>query len=111
MATQKTVTKRDIVERIAGRRPDIKKNDISDVIQMFMTSIGDALVKDERVELRQFGVFTPKTRKARMARNPKTGAPVSVAATKVCGFKVGKELKKRLADSYNGDAIAPSADA
>lgn len=96
----KTVTKRDIVERISARRPDIKRTDISDVVGMFMTAIGDALVKDERIELRDFGVFTPKNRKARTARNPKTGAPVQVAATKVCGFKVGKELKGRLAASY-----------
>jgi len=96
----KTVTKRDIIDRIANSRPDLKKNEITDIVGMFMTAIGDALVKDERIELRDFGVFTPKDRAARIARNPKTGAPVQVAATKVCGFKVGKELKARLADSY-----------
>jgi len=96
----KTVTKRDLIEKIAGRLPGIKKNHITDVVTAVMTSIGDALVDDKRVELRDFGVFTPKNRKARMARNPKTGAPVPVAATKVCGFKVGKELKGRLAASY-----------
>lgn len=95
-----TVTKRDLVERIANSRPDLKKNDISDIVGAFMSAIGDALVKDERIELRDFGVFTPKERKARKARNPKTGAPVDVPATKVCSFKVGKELKQRLADSY-----------
>jgi integration host factor subunit beta len=96
----KTVTKRDLVERIAGRRPELKKNDISDIVQEFMAAIGDALVKDERIELRDFGVFTPKERKARKARNPKTGETVEVPATKVCGFKIGKELKQRLSDSY-----------
>jgi integration host factor subunit beta len=96
----RTVTKRDLVDRIGNQRPDLKKIVISEVIQAFMTSVGDALVNDERIELRDFGVFTPKTRKARMARNPKTGEPVEVAATKVCGFKVGKELKDRLASSY-----------
>ena len=100
----RTVTKRDIVDRIANKRPDLKKNDITDIVGMFMTSVGDALVVDERVELRDFGVFTPKDRAARTARNPKTGAPVQVAATKVCGFKVGKELKARLADSYKDTA-------
>ena len=99
-ARMKTVTKRDICERIANQRPDLKKNDINDVVGAFMSAIGDALVKDERIELRDFGVFTPKERKERTARNPKTGAPIHVAATKVCGFKVGKELKTRLANSY-----------
>ena len=99
-----TASKRDLVERIAGRRPDLKKNDINDIVALFMTEIGNALVKDERVELRDFGVFTPKERKARQARNPKTGEPVNVPATKVCSFKVGKELKQRLADSYTPGA-------
>ena len=96
----KTVTKRVLVERVADQLPAIKKNEISDVIQQFLDSIGGAMVNDERIELRDFGVFTPKERKARTARNPKTGEPVEVSATKVCGFKVGKELKQRLADSY-----------
>ena len=96
----KTVTKKTIIERIADQRPTLKKNEITDVVDLFMDAIGDALTKDERVELRDFGVFTPKERKARVARNPKTGAPVQVKATKACGFKVGKALKTRLADSY-----------
>lgn len=96
-----TVTKRDLVDRIGNQLPYIKKNHISDVVQMFMNSIGDALVENQRVELRDFGVFTPRERKARMARNPKTGEAVSVAATKVCGFRAGKELKQRLAASYS----------
>lgn len=96
----KTVSKRELCDRIAGKRPDLKKNDIADIVSLFMTGIGDALVRDERVELRDFGVFTPKERKARTARNPKTGAPVEVPATKVCGFKAGKELKRRLSESF-----------
>lgn len=105
----KTVSKRELCDRIAGKRPDLKKTDISDIVSLFMTAIGDALVRDERVELRDFGVFTPKDRRARQARNPKTGEPVHVPATKVCGFKVGKELKTRLADSYKPDDSAAGA--
>jgi integration host factor subunit beta len=97
----KTTTKSDLVDYIADRRPDIKKHHISDIVQMVMTGIGDALVRNERVELRDFGVFSPKERNARLGRNPRTGAPINVPATRVCGFKVGKELKARLANSYN----------
>ena len=45
-------------------------------------------------------MFTAKDRKARTARNPKTGAAVQVPATRVVGFKVGKEMKKQVAASY-----------
>jgi integration host factor subunit beta len=99
----KTTTKSDLVDYIADRRPDIKKHHISDVVQMVMTGIGDALVRNERIELRDFGVFSPKDRNARLARNPRTGAPINVPATRVCGFKMGKELKARLANSYNNE--------
>jgi len=102
----KTVTKRDLIDRVCDQRPGLRKTDVADVIGVFLDSIGKALTEDMRIELRDFGVFTPKERKARTARNPKTGAPVQVAATKVCGFKVGKELKTRLAASYK-----PSDDA
>jgi integration host factor subunit beta len=96
----RTVTKRDLIDRVCDQRPHIRKTDVADIIAVFLDSIGESLTQDKRIELRDFGVFTPKERKARTARNPKTGAPVQVAATKVCGFKVGKELKLRLAASY-----------
>jgi len=102
----KTVSKRDLVDRIANRRPDLRKIDISDVVSEFMVVVSHALVKGERVELRDFGVFEPKSRKARLARNPKTGEVVPVAATKVCTFKVGKELKGRVAASYRAESDA-----
>ena len=103
----KTITKKDLVELVCNKRPDIRKTDVSDIIRLFLDSIGDALVEDKRIELRDFGVFTPKERKARMARNPKTGDPVHVAATKVATFKVGKEMKQRLANSYTPVAEVP----
>lgn len=96
----KTVTKKELIDRVADKCLTSKKNEISDIVQAFMTAIGDALVNDERVELRDFGVFAVKERKARMARNPKTGDIVHVDATKVCTFKIGKELKVRLANAY-----------
>lgn len=102
----KTVTKRDLIDRVCEKHPKLRKIDVADVVGTFLDSIGTALTEDKRIELRDFGVFTPKERKARTARNPKTGEPVQVPATKVCGFKVGKELKTRLAASYK-----PSDDA
>jgi integration host factor subunit beta len=100
----KTMTKRDLIDRICERRPELRKTDVTNTITTFLDTIGTSLTQDMRVELRDFGVFTPKDRKARVARNPKTGAPVEVKATKVCGFKVGKALKTRLAESYKPSA-------
>ena len=92
-----TVTKRDLVDSISIKRPDINKAEITEVVQLFLESMVAALVEGQRIELRDFGVFTPKDRAARKARNPKTGATVDVPATKVATFKIGKEMKLRLA--------------
>jgi integration host factor subunit beta len=104
----KNFTKKDIVEKVGDRRPDIRRIDASDVVTLCMDAIADALVSGARVELRGFGSFTAKTRKGRMARNPKTGDPVEVAPTNVVGFKMSRELRNRMADSYKpsdvGDA-------
>jgi integration host factor subunit beta len=94
-----TVTKKDLVDKIAEKRPDINKTTISEVVQIFLQTIEDSLVAGQRIELRDFGVFSPKERAARTARNPKTGAPVEVPATRVAAYKIGKQLKERLAGS------------
>lgn len=98
---QATVTKKELVDRIAEKRPDINKTIISDVVQIFLQSVEDSLVDGRRVELRDFGVFSPKDRDARTARNPKTGEAVKVPATRVATYKVGKQLKERLASTVS----------
>lgn len=101
-ASVQTVTKKELVDRIAEKRADINKTVISDVVQLFLQSIEDALVTGQRIELRDFGVFSPKDREKRTARNPKTGEPVEVPATRVATYKVGKQLKERLASTVSG---------
>jgi integration host factor subunit beta len=96
----KTITKRDLVDRICSKRPDLRKGNITDTVQLFMDVIIEALSRGDRVELRDFGVFSAKVRDARVARNPKTGGAVDVPATRVASFKVGKEMKRRVASSY-----------
>lgn len=104
--SMKTVSKREICDRIAGKRPDLKKYEITDVVTLFMECVSNAIVKGERVELRDFGIFASKERKGRTARNPRTGDPVEVPTSLVCTFKVGKELKDRLADTYKPNDAA-----
>jgi len=69
---------------------------VFDVVQKTLDHISEALAKGDKVELRNFGVFEVKVRKARVGRNPRTGEPVEVAAKHVPFFKTGKELRERL---------------
>ncbi len=58
--------------------------------------MSNALVTDERIELRNFGVFAVKRRAARKARNPKTGVSVDVPEKLVVTFKPGKIMEQRV---------------
>ena len=58
--------------------------------------MADALIKDERIEIRGFGSFNLRHRLPRIARNPKTGEPINSPAKVVVHFKPGKEMKDRV---------------
>jgi nucleoid DNA-binding protein len=67
------------------------------MVNVVFDSMTEALGKGERIEIRGFGIFWVKQRVAREGRNPRTGALVAVAAKRVPLFKVGKELRYRVA--------------
>ncbi len=89
------MTKKDMVLRIADET-NVKQIDVKKVVQRTLDLIIEALVKGEKVELRNFGVFKVKSRKGRMGRNPRTGVTVPVPPRKVAVFKPGMEMKKQL---------------
>ncbi|MBI4712991.1 MAG: HU family DNA-binding protein [Planctomycetes bacterium] len=89
------VHKKDIAHLVAkkAKMPDIKAKK---AIQAALDIIIDTVIREGRLELRNFGVFILKERKPRKARNPKTGKEVMVPKRKVIVFKVGCNVKKRL---------------
>lgn len=91
-----TITKRDLVERVTSRVNGTTKSVTLEVIQGFLDEVASAVADGDRIELRDFGVFSPKDRAPRTARNPKTGESVSVPASRTVTFKVGKEFKQKL---------------
>jgi len=88
-----TLTKRDLVMRISSET-GLAQQQVQDVVQKTLASISEALTKGDKVELRNFGVFEVKIRKARIGRNPnrpETDVPIPQRA--VVKFKAGKEMK------------------
>ena len=77
---------------------EVKKipKDSAKIVNVFFNTISNALSKNDRVELRGFGVFGSKERDARIARNPKNGSVVAVPAKKIPYFRMGKNMKNRL---------------
>ncbi len=105
-----TVTKKELVNRIA-RELDAPKVRVASVIQRFLDSITEALVRGDRVEFREFGVFEVKDRAPRPALNPKTGERVQVPARRVAKFKPGSRMRACVASgSLERPAAPPKAE-
>src|SRR5260221_9164268 len=88
-----TMTKRDLVIRISTETGLVQQQ-VLDVVQKTLDYIAEALAKGDKVELRNFGVFEVKIRKARVGRNPnapETDVPIPQRA--IVKFKAGKEMR------------------
>jgi integration host factor subunit beta len=97
------VTKKEIVRDICERAKDekIMKGGLTqlatkEIVQWTFEAIIETLVKEGRIELRNFGVFEVKQRKPRKARNPRTGDRVDVAAKNVVTFQPGKTMEEKV---------------
>ncbi|MFO8084016.1 MAG: HU family DNA-binding protein [Desulfobacterales bacterium] len=75
---------------------NISKADAAKIVQIFFDHISDALIKEERVEIRGLCSFYVKKYKSYTGRNPKTGEKVTIKPKKLPFFKSGKELKERV---------------
>ncbi len=88
-----TLTKRDLVVRISNETSLVQQQ-VFDVVQKTLDYISEALANGDKVELRNFGVFEVKVRKARVGRNP--NAPetdVAIPQRAMVKFKAGKEMR------------------
>lgn len=89
------MTKKEIVRTIS-EEIGLTQLQTKEIVQKTFNAIVDALVKEERIELRNFGVFEVKRRAPRKARNPRTGDKVFVPEKFVVTFKPGKEMEERV---------------
>lgn len=89
------MTKKEIVKQIS-ERTGLTQLKTKEIVQQTFDAIVETLLEQGRIELRNFGVFEVKRRKARKARNPRTDQPVQVPAKNVVTFKPGKEMEERV---------------
>ncbi len=103
-----TMTKRQLVIMVAEQL-DMPQSEVGKVVEEMLGTITRALVEGTRWEFRDFGVFTTKTRRPRVGRNPRTGQSVHVPDRRVVVFTAGKKLKERLANTLSppeaGDTV------
>ena len=88
----------ELLNELHRDNPDLRAEEIEQVVDVFFDEITQRLAEGGRVELRGFGAFSTREREARLGRNPRTGESVNVPAKRVPYFKAGKEIKSRLND-------------
>lgn len=106
------MTKRDLVVRIS-EETGLVQQDVLNVVQKTLDYIAEAVAQGTKVELRNFGVFEVKVRKARVGRNPNApAADVRIPPRAVVKFKPGKEMREavlRLTPGESSGGSAPAA--
>lgn len=91
LQVSRIMTKEELIEIVA--KDCCTKKEAADAVNTTLDAITKALVKGDKVALTGFGTFSVSKRAARMGVNPRTGAKIKIAATKVPKFKAGKSLK------------------
>jgi integration host factor subunit beta len=94
-AGQKTITKKDLVDRISDTT-NAKRVLVKRIVQSLLDQIVHELGEGNRLEFRDFGVFEVRERAPRLAQNPKTMAKVNVPRKRTVKFKVGRLMKDML---------------
>lgn len=91
------MTKSELIAQIAaGYHPEMTKKQVEFIINNVFDAMKEALINGEKVEIRRFGSFTVRGKKARLARNPRTGKKVNVPPKKSPYFRPGREIREGL---------------
>ena len=93
MATQPTVTMKQLVAGIAEKN-EMSKKQTTAVFDMFVSEISKNLKKGNRIRIPGLGIMSVRKRAARMGRNPATGEAIKIKASKRVAFRAAKELKE-----------------
>ena len=89
------MTKGELINAVA-KAARLSKRTAGDAIDSTFAILGKSIKKEKRYQVPGFGTFTVRSRKARIGRNPQTGAVLKIKASRTVGFKPAPTLKKGL---------------
>ena len=90
------MNKSDLINKISIKLDAFTEDDIEKSVNSIIDLISDTLCKKRRIEIRNFGTFSTRSREQRLSRNPKTGSSVLVTAKVHPYFRASKNLKQSL---------------
>ena len=99
------IVKSKLLNQLKKSYPNFLKKDLEKVVSVVLNEIKQALKREDRVELRGFGMFSTKIQKARISRNPKTGEEVPITARQVVTFRASNVLKSEVSDLSKVDTL------
>ncbi|MBI4040677.1 MAG: integration host factor subunit alpha [Deltaproteobacteria bacterium] len=89
------MTKADLIEKVY-QKVGFSKKESSDLVELIFKIVKSALGRSERIKISGFGNFVVRQKKARIGRNPQTGASMTISARKVLTFHPSHVLKAEL---------------
>lgn len=89
------MNKTELIEEIA-KKAKLSKKDATAALTAFIDAVVGTVAKKKKVQLVGFGTFESRKRKARVGKNPRTGATLKIAAATVPAFKAGKAFKDKV---------------
>ena len=92
------MNKSDLIKKISENADSLNEDDLEQTVNTILNLISSSLSKGDRVEIRNFGTFSVRSRDQRISRNPKTGEKINTPEKKTIHFKMAKELFKKLND-------------
>ena len=90
------MNKSDIIDKIYALYPKLNKLECKKIVDALFRSLGESVYQGNRIEIRGFGCFSLKRRKAGFVRNPRAGTALESEARNLLYFRAGKELKQRV---------------
>jgi DNA-binding protein HU-beta len=92
------MNKGELIDQIAAKA-NVTKKDADAVLTAMLESIMDSVATGQKVTLVGFGTFEARDRQAREGRNPSTGEPIKIPATRVPAFSAGKVFKDHVVNN------------
>jgi len=90
------IVKSKLLEQLSKNYPNFKKKDLEKFSNIIFEEIKKTLKRGERVELRNFGIFSTHIQKPRISRKPQTGEKIHTPKKKTIHFKMAKDLFKKI---------------
>ncbi len=107
-AVEELMNRAQLIDAVAAATA-LPRGQVEATLSATLTQVRGAVASGDKVQLPGFGTFERRERGARTARNPSTGAPLQLAATRAVGFKVGATFKQEVADSITAKTLKKAA--